>query len=342
VIGMEQQLLELKKISKVFRIGGGLGILRARTITAVEDVSFAITGERPAIIALVGESGSGKSTIANMILGLIEPTSGDLFYKGRDIRSWLKKDRLKYIREVQAVFQDPYEIYNPFYKVEHILYMVIGKFKLASSREEADSMIIDSMKAIGLRPEDLLGRYPHQLSGGERQRLMLARTLLIKPRLLIADEPVSMIDASLRAIFLDDLVQLRDKLNMSCLYITHDLNIAFYVADRIIVLCYGKIVETGPAQDVLDRASHPYTQLLISSIPIPNPEKRWKDKLNVKVESIREQRVERGCIFQLRCPYVMPICRDNEPPMFDVGAEHEAACFLHDRSRSGKAETSAK
>lgn len=237
---MEQQLLELKNVSKVFKIGGGLGIFRAKTITAVDDVSFAMSGDQPAIIALVGESGSGKSTIANMILGLIEPTSGNL-----------------------------------------------------------------------------------------------TRILLIKPKLLIADEPVSMIDASPRAIFLDDLVQLRDKLKMSCLYITHDLNIAFYVADRMIVLCYGKIVETGPAHAMIERTSHPYTQLLVSSIPIPNPEKRWKDKINVKIESIREQRVERGCIFQLRCSYVMPICRDTQPPMFDVGPEQEAACFLYDKSKRG-------
>ena len=328
--GMEQHLLELKGVSKVFRIGGGLGVFRPKTITAVDDISFTIAGDKPSIIALVGESGSGKSTIANMILGLIEPTSGKLLYKGRDVSALLKENRREYIREVQAVFQDPYEIYNPFYKVEHILYMVINKLKLASSKEEADRMIVDAMRSIGLRPEDLLGRYPHQLSGGERQRLMLARILLVKPKLLVADEPVSMIDASLRAIFLDDLMQLRDKLNMSCLYITHDLNIAFYVADRMIVLCYGKIVETGPAHAMIERASHPYTQLLISSIPIPNPDKRWKDKLNVKVETIKDMRAERGCIYQLRCPYVMPICKDKEPPMFHVGQEHEAACFLHD------------
>ncbi|TLN02021.1 ABC transporter ATP-binding protein [bacterium] len=329
-MGQGQHLLELKGVSKVFRIGGGLGVFRPKTITAVNGISFAIAGDKPSIIALVGESGSGKSTIANMILGLVEPTSGKLLYRERDVGVLLKENRREYIREVQAVFQDPYEIYNPFYKVEHILYMVINKLKLASSREEADSMIIDAMRAIGLRPEDLLGRYPHQLSGGERQRLMLARILLVKPKLLIADEPVSMIDASLRAIFLDDLMQLRDKLNMSCLYITHDLNIAFYVADRMIVLCYGKIVETGPAKDMIEMASHPYAQLLVSSIPIPNPDKRWKDKLNVKVETIKDIRAERGCIYRLRCPHAMPICNEKEPPMFNVSQEHEAACFLYD------------
>lgn len=320
-------LLELKSVTKLYRIGGGLG-LRARYITAVRNVSFTIPGERPTIVALVGESGSGKSTIAKLILGLIEPTSGEILYRGKSVKEWLKEDPYTFRKEVQAVFQDPYSTYNPFYRVDRVLYLAVKKFKLASSREEADKLIRESMKALGLRPEDILGRYPHQLSGGERQRLMLVRVLLLKPKLLVADEPVSMIDASLRAIFLNDLLQLKKEIGLSSLYITHDLHTAYYVADRMMILNSGRIVEEGPAHEIFEKPLHPYTQLLIKSVPLPDPRKRWAEKLRIELESLKEVRPERGCPYQHRCPHVMEICRIEDPPWVDIG-EHRAACYLY-------------
>ena len=327
---MEDPLLELRNITKDFSIGGGLGLGEKKSIKAVDNVSFGVSREKPTILALVGESGSGKTTIARIILGLLKPTSGEILYEGRDVRNWIKKDRRTYRRNVQVIFQDPYGIYNPFYRVDRVLFKAVKKFGLASSSKEAQNMVVESMRAMGLRPEDLLGRYPHQLSGGERQRLMLVRILLINPKLVIADEPVSMIDVSLRSIFLNNLRDLRSRLSMSTIYITHDLNIAHYISDEMMVLCYGRIVETGETKSVVKEPLHPYTQGLVSAIPIPDPRKRWKDTVEIEEVTFKELLAQRDrCIYSHRCPYVMPICNEQIPPLMDVRAGRKTACFLY-------------
>ena len=327
---MEQSLLELTNVTKDYAIGGGLGLTEKRSIRAVDNVSFTISGGKPTIMALVGESGSGKSTLARIILGLLKPTSGEILYQGKDVRRWIKDDRMGYRRNVQVIFQDPYGIYNPFYRVERVLFKAVKKFRLASTRSEAQNMVIDSMRAMGLRPEDLLGRYPHQISGGERQRLMLVRILLMKPKLVVADEPVSMIDVSLRSIFLNNLQNLRDRIDMSCIYITHDLNIAHYIADDIVILCHGRIVETGETKPAVKDPLHPYTQALVSAIPIPDPRKRWKDTVEIEEVTFKElQAARRLCIYCHRCPYVMPICKEEIPPLTEVKPGRNVACFLY-------------
>ena len=327
---MSEPLLELRDVTKIFKIGGGLGLLGGRIIRAVDSVSFTLPSDESSIVALVGESGSGKTTIAKIILGLLEATSGEVLYKGRSVSEWIKKDKIGYFKEVQPIFQDPYGIYNPFYRIDRVLGLVIKKFNLASSKSEARDLMIKAMKDLGLRPEDLLGRYPHQLSGGERQRFMLTRILLIKPRLIVADEPVSMIDVSLRAIFLNQLASLKDKLGASCLYITHDLNIASYIADRIIVLCHGRIVEDGPKAEIIKDPLHPYTKTLMDSIPIPNPRQRWKEIADLtKIESFKKLKAEKGCIFSARCPYAKEICRAKAPPFVEVKPGRKVACFLY-------------
>jgi peptide/nickel transport system ATP-binding protein len=324
---MYQSLLELKNVTKIFSIGGYL--VSKKTIKALDSISFTMPSDKPVITALVGESGSGKTTLARLILGLLEPTSGEVLYKGRKVSDWLKKDKIAYLKEVQPVFQDPYSTYNPFYRVERVLEVAIKKFKLASNRTERQEMILKAMKEMGLRPEDILGRYPHQLSGGERQRLMLVRLLLIKPKLIVADEPVSMIDVSLRAIFLDHLASFKNNLNTSCLYITHDLNTASYISDKIIVLCRGRVVEDGPKEDLIKEPLHPYTKLLISSIPIPDPKNRWKEKIESKsIEFFKESELKR-CIFSERCPFFKDICGREIPPLFEVGHERRVACFQY-------------
>jgi len=326
---MDQPLLELRNVSREFKVGGGLGLFSRRIIKAVDAVSFSMPS-KPWITALIGESGSGKTTIARMILGLLPPTSGEILYRGRKVSEWIKKNKMEYYREVQPIFQDPYSIYNPFYRVDRVLEVTIKKFKLASSREEARGLIIKAMEDIGLRPEDLLGRYPHQLSGGERQRFMLTRILLIKPRLIVADEPISMIDVSLRAIFLDHLLSFKEKHGISCLYISHDLHTASYLADNIVILCYGRIVEEGPKNHVIEDPLHPYTKLLISSIPIPDPKRRWIDKIDLRsVESLRKFRMEKGCVFSARCPYVMEKCLSETPQLKSISLERKVACHLY-------------
>lgn len=327
---MVQPLLELKNVTKEFKVGGGLGLISKKIIKAVDSVSFQLPSDKPVITALVGESGSGKTTIARMILGLIKPTSGELFYKGKPVSLWLKKNKMTYLKEVQPVFQDPYSVYNPFYRVERILEVAVRKFKLASSKAEERELILKAMRDMGLRPEDLLGRYPHQLSGGERQRLMLTRLLLIRPKLIIADEPISMIDVSLRAMFLDHLLSFKEKFRSSCLYITHDLNTAGYIADKIIVLCHGRIMEEGPKEDLIKDPLHPYTKLLVSSVPIPDPKRRWGDEITEKLaESFEDLRIEGRCAFSSRCPFSMDICNQRVPPLLEVEKDRKVACFLY-------------
>jgi len=259
-------------VTKVF--GGGL-LNKGNLTVALEDFSLSIEASPPTITAVVGESGSGKTTLARLILGLASPTSGEVLYQGTDLRKLSGAQRREFLRDVQVIFQDPYDAYNPFYKVDHVLAKPIANFHLAKSRSEARELIEEALEAVGLRPADTLGRYPHQLSGGQRQRIMVARALLAKPRLIIADEPVSMVDASLRATILGSLRKLNQDFGISLLYITHDLTTAYQISQNIIVLYGGSVSEAGDVELVVRQPKHPYTQLLIGSIPSPNPRRRW-------------------------------------------------------------------
>ncbi|HET7880016.1 MAG TPA: dipeptide/oligopeptide/nickel ABC transporter ATP-binding protein, partial [Acetobacteraceae bacterium] len=218
-------LIELRGVTK-----------RYGRLAALEDFSMTLHADRPRIIAIVGESGSGKTTLARLLLGLVTPTAGQVLYQGRDVHELSRGERRAFRRDIQAIFQDPYGVYNPFYRVDHVLATPVARFRLANSRAAARSLIEDALRAVGLRPEEILGRYPHQLSGGQRQRVMVARALLLRPHLIVADEPVSMVDASLRATILGSLRQLNQERGISIIYITHDLATAYQVADSIIVL----------------------------------------------------------------------------------------------------------
>src|SRR6266568_4105701 len=263
--------LECRHVTKIF--GGGL-FSRGQN-TALEDFSLQITSQPPSITAIVGESGSGKTTLARLLLGVIAPTRGEVRYLGKTFGSMTGAERRAFRRDVQVIFQDPYDAYNPFYKIDHVLAKPIANFQLASSKSEGRGLIKEALEAVGLRPEDTLGRYPHQLSGGQRQRIMVARALLAKPRLIIADEPVSMVDASLRATILGSLRKLNQDFGISVLYITHDLTTAYQISQNIIVLYGGSVSEAGDVELVVQHPKHPYTQLLIGSIPSPNPRHRW-------------------------------------------------------------------
>lgn len=267
-------LLELRNVTKVF---GGGGMLSQEKTVALQDFSYAIASEPPTITAVVGESGSGKSTMANLMLGLETPTSGAVLYRGADLHTASRQERRTYRRDVQAIFQDPYGVYNSFYKIDHVLTTPIAKFKLASSRAQEAEMIDRALRSVGLDPANTLGRYPHQLSGGQRQRIMIARTLLLRPKMIVADEPVSMVDASLRVTILTNLLQLKEQFGISLVYITHDLATAYQISDHILVLHRGVVVEEGTPEQVVKHPQHDYTKLLIGSIPVADPNRSWGD-----------------------------------------------------------------
>jgi oligopeptide/dipeptide ABC transporter ATP-binding protein len=314
-------LIELHEVAKTFS-GGVLG--RERKV-ALERLSFAIDSERPRIIAVVGESGSGKTTLARLILGLIQPTEGQVLFRGRNLHALTSVQRSDFRQHVQAIFQDPYEVYNPFYRVNHVLTMPVRRFRLAQTKADAQGQIEDALRAVGLQPGEILGRYPHQLSGGQRQRIMVARALLLRPRLIIADEPVSMVDASLRATILGSLRKMHEELGISILYITHDLATAYQVADSILVLYRASVAEAGEVEPVVRSPRHPYTQLLIGSIPRVSTERDWATEERQQDRQISAE----GCRFADRCPKAMPQCLTATPPLFQTEPNRAAACFLH-------------
>lgn len=278
-MGTNTGIIELEHITQVFRGAATRSI--GGEFRAVDDVSFSLSVNPSRIVSLVGQSGSGKSTLARIILGLQKPSRGSVTYGGKDIYKLSGKEYEIYRREVQPVFQDPYGIFNPFYRVDRVFWTTIKKFRLASSRQEGLSRIEESLHAVDLRPEDVLSRYPHQLSGGQRQRIMLARVHLLQPRFIIADEPISMLDAAVRVLFLNILIDFQQKYGMTTLFITHDLSTAYYVGGDIMVISRGQIVESGLTEDVLVHPNHEYTQMLLSSIPVPDPDARWSNLPNI-------------------------------------------------------------
>ncbi|HSB69675.1 MAG TPA: ABC transporter ATP-binding protein [Candidatus Methylomirabilis sp.] len=317
-------LLQAKHLTKVF--GGGL--FHRNPTVALEDFSIAIQGDRPSITAVVGESGSGKTTLARLLLGLVTPTSGQVLYQGRDLQSMAPAERRAFLRDVQVIFQDPYEVYNPFYRVDHVLTTPVAKFRLASTRVEARALIEDALTAVGLRPEETLGRFPHQLSGGQRQRVMVARALLLKPRLILADEPVSMVDASLRATILGSLRTMNLERGISIIYITHDLATAYQIGENIVVLYRGSVAEAGDVELVVKRPKHPYTQLLISSIPLASAERTWTTESGAGSTGLQAAGGA-GCKFADRCPSATSPCRESPPPLFQTDRHRAAACYLY-------------
>jgi len=323
-----QTLLEIRNATKIY----GGSFMNRRVTVALQDYNLTIQ-ERPATITTIaGESGSGKSTLANLVLGFTQITSGKIFYKGVDITTMNSQQRLDYRREVQAIFQDPYAVYNPFYRVKHIFDLVINNFKLARNKNEARDLIEAALNVVGLRGQEVLEKYPHQLSGGQRQRIMVARALLLNPKIILADEPVSMVDASLRAMILDLMLKLRDEQNISFLYITHDLSTAYQIGDQIYLLYQGAVAEAGKTTQVIENPKHPYVQLLIDSIPVPDPTVKWgsEEVMTLDDEQARVS-IQSSCRFYGRCPHRMEICTTQLPPLYKVGPDHHvAACYLYD------------
>ena len=316
-------LVELKNVTKVF--GGRIG---SKTATyALDDMTFSLEADFPHIITVAGESGSGKTTMMMLLLGFYEPTVGEVLFNGKNIWKLDKDDTVDFRRSVQAVFQDPFAVYNPFYKVDNLLSIPIKNFGITKDKDEARTIMENALRRVGLRPEETLGRYPHQLSGGQRQRIAVARALILRPKLLLADEPVSMVDASLRATLLKQIRELNQELGIPVLYITHDLTTAYHVSDYIMVMYHGSVMEAGDVEKVIRDPQHPYTRLLVNSIPWPDPNTLWGHAAEVvRGKTIADNQ---GCKFAPRCPHLMDICVKAPPPLYRVNPTQVAACYLY-------------
>jgi len=263
-----EPLLRVEDACKTYRKG-------RETTVALDHVDLELSTPPATITTVAGESGSGKTTLADAVLGFTTLTSGRIVYRGRDVSTLRRSERLRYRREVQAVFQDPFGVYNPFYRIRHIFDTAIRQFGLAHGRAEARRLIDEALDVVGLRADEVLDHHPHQLSGGQRQRMMMARAYLMRPKLVVADEPVSMVDASLRAMILQIMLRMRDEHQISFLYITHDLSTAYQIGDDMCILYHGSVVEHGDTRAVIDNPQHEYSRLLIGSIPVPDPNVRW-------------------------------------------------------------------
>jgi oligopeptide/dipeptide ABC transporter ATP-binding protein len=304
-------------------------------VHAVDDVSFSM--KRGEILALVGESGSGKTTTALCATGLITATEGEIRLEGEDVLEMVvdRRRRKELRRKAQMIFQDPYESLNPRQKVFETVAEPLEVHSLVSGREEKVRRVTSALDDAGLKPPaNFFDRYPQELSGGQRQRVVIASGLVLQPRMLVADEPVSMLDVSIRAEILNLLLRLRDEHGITILYITHDLATAAFLADRVAVMYLGIIVEIGPAKKVLTNPFHPYTRALMSVIPVPNPRRR-KERMVLKGETPNPIDLPSGCRFHPRCPEVEPDCRRLVPVLAEAEPEHFMACGVVRRRMGG-------
>jgi peptide/nickel transport system ATP-binding protein len=315
-----EPLLRTEGLTRHFRVGK---LFSGQVLHAVDDVNFEIG--RGEIVALVGESGSGKSTIARLLARVYKPTRGEIYFEGRPLSSLrTRRDRLAYASDVPMVFQDPYSSINPAYRISHGIKRALRLHRGGSRRAEVERVLGE----VGLVPPGkMTGKFPHELSGGQRQRVGFAQALAFSPKLIIADEPVSMLDVSIRIGLLNLMTELREREGVSFLYITHDVASARYIADRVLVMYAGHLVEEGPVEDVIQNPKHPYTQLLLSAVPDPRAPLGVSDSADVgeppKVINPRE-----GCRFRPRCPYAIAECETVTPLLRPLGPGRLAACHV--------------
>lgn len=322
-----QSILEVRELKKYFEAGRpSLFSRNPPLVHAVDNVSFDL--HKSEVIALVGESGCGKSTLSLLLMGLEEPTEGRISFEGLDITHLNDKERKGLRRKIQMVFQDPYESLNPTQTIEEIVAEPLHVHGLDKNRQEADEKVRKAMEDAGLKPADVyLKRHPHELSGGQRQRVVIASALVLEPEIILADEPVSMLDVSIRAEIINLLAELRITRQIAVIFITHDLGSVGFFADRVAVMYLGRIVEIGTMLDVLERPQHPYTKALLSVIPVPNPRLRH-ERIVLKGETPNPINLPTGCRFHPRCPVAISACKATDPALFTVTKTHQAACIL--------------
>ncbi len=322
-------ILQVADLHKHFVLGRrGVFQQHERVVRALDGVDLELTkGE---VLALVGESGCGKSTLALTLMGLEKPTQGKIIYDDQDITALDQQEQKALRRDIQMIFQDPYESLNPMMTIGEIVVEPLQVHGLTGDHDQVEARVHQALEDAGLKPVDIyINRLPHELSGGQRQRVVIASSLVLEPTILLADEPVSMLDVSIRAEILNLLADLRESRGITVLYITHDLSTVAYIADRIAVMYLGRIVEIGSTHQVLQNPQHPYTRALLSVIPVPNPRLRREHTI-LEGETPDPVDLPEGCRFHPRCPIAEPQCRTTDPSLMLVSAEHKAACLLTD------------
>jgi len=324
-------LVKTVDLVKLFPVKRGLWEIitgkKQEYVHAVDNVSLAI--EKGDVFAIAGESGSGKTTLGKLMLKLLEPTAGEIYFMDKNLKEIKGEDLKKFRREAQMIFQDPYASLNPRIRIGESIMMGVNVHYNNLDEKEKKKMVYDIMEKVGLTPaEEIYKRYPHELSGGQRQRAVIARALILRPKFIVADEPVAMVDVSIRAQILDLLLELKKEMDLTYVIITHDLSVAYHISNKISIMYLGKIVEMGSKESVFNDPLHPYTQALIQAIPTL---KGRKERKIVGGEVPSAIRPPSGCRFHPRCPFAMEICKKVEPELIEIKPNHFVACNLYEK-----------
>jgi len=316
------ELLQVRGLRKYFPIRGGVFSRVVANVKAVEDVSFDV--KKGEVVGLVGESGSGKTTAGRAILRLIEPTAGEVFFEGVDVVKLPKARMREYRKEMQIIFQDPFASLNPRMSVGDIIGEALTIHNLARGKAK-EARVADLLERVGMNAGHMR-RYPHEFSGGQRQRIGIARALAVSPKFIVADEPVSALDVSIQAQVVNLLQDLKDDLNLTMLFIAHDLGVVEYISDRVIVMYLGRIMEIAPAKELYKNPKHPYTEALLSAVPIPDPTIK-RERVILQGDIPSPINPPSGCVFRTRCPIAIEDCKNVIPPLEEVGPGHLKACI---------------
>ncbi|MEY8117821.1 ABC transporter ATP-binding protein [Falsihalocynthiibacter sp. BN13B15] len=319
---MTEALLEVENLRKFFPIHGGVLQRVVNKVQAVNDVSFNV--QRGEVVGLVGESGSGKTTVGRTLLRLEQATSGAVRFRGQDVMALSETEMRSYRKKMQIVFQDPYASLNPREKIREVLGHPLKLHKIGTSSDREDR-VVALLEQVGLS-RDHLDRYPHEFSGGQRQRIGIARALAVEPEFIVADEPVSALDVSIQAQVINLLEDLKSNLNLTMLFIAHDLGVVEHICDRVIVMYLGRVMEIASAADLYARANHPYTQALLSAVPVAEPGKRRRRTV-LKGDIPSPINPPSGCVFRTRCPMATTECAQVVPELKEIGPDHFSACI---------------